>query len=88
MELSDDGYVVRQSSGRVKSHKYSELDIGGCETCIPYERQGDLYLATHRKHFFILKENNLSLEKIVLLLCQALKNHDLKSFRAQDWILS
>ena len=26
---SDDGKVVRQSSDRVKSQKYSELDLGG-----------------------------------------------------------
>ena len=35
---SDDGKVVRQSSGRVKSQKYSELDIGGSETCLPIKQ--------------------------------------------------
>ena len=70
MGRSDDDYVLRRSSGRVKSQKDSELDIGGCETCIPFGRQGDLSLAKHKKQFIIL--NNLSLEKVVLLLCQAL----------------
>ena len=40
----DDGRVVKSSSGdsrfRVKSEKYSELDIGGRVTCHHYQGQG------------------------------------------------